>query len=174
MAGAGLFDTFESSSEYCHSDDGSTGNVQSALDAQHEMFKTAQVLHEQTFKTLQQDAVEKLKTAQAICYEKFKTFQQEHLVTMEDRITDRVTVAVAKNVNRMFYAIMIAHIIMTIAFVGMSCMVYNHQLTAVVHHTTNIPTCHCPVTEPVAEPFTKTTALSCDGTGDGTVHRHEG
>ena len=61
-----------------------------------------------------------------------------------------------KNINHMFCVVMVTLVIMTMAIVGTGYVLYNVQVTVVVHHTTNIPACNCPVTAPVAEPFNKT------------------
>ena len=82
-------------------------------------------------------------------------------VNFKRRVANCVAKHVKKKVACMFWTIIILLFIMTIAIVGVGYMLYNVQVTVVVHHNTTFiknTTEQCPVMEPVTEPFTNTTS----------------
>lgn len=81
------------------------------------------------------------------------------VATLEDKIMKN-----KKKIACMFWTIIILLFIMTIAIVGVGYMLYNVQVTVVVHHNTtftNSTSEQCPVIKPVTEPFTNTTSEQC-------------
>ena len=89
------------------------------------------------------------------------------VATLEDKIMKN-----KKKIACMFWTIIILLFIMTIAIVGVGYMLYNVQVTVVVHHNTTFiknTTEQCPVMEPVTEPFTNTTSEQCPVTDSTTT-----